>query len=76
MRIFNRTGRNIFFIFLPSHPHTCGSNVLFIGVSSVRVSFFTLTLALTPSLPQLEAPCVFGGQVSQSDKTADSITPV
>ena len=27
-----------FFLFLPSHPHTCGSNALFIGGSRVRVS--------------------------------------
>ena len=27
-----------FFLFLPSHPHKCGSSALFIGVSSVRVS--------------------------------------
>ena len=27
-----------FFLFLPSHPHKCGSNALFIGVSVVRVS--------------------------------------
>ena len=25
-----------FFLFLPSHPHKCGSSALFIGVSSVR----------------------------------------
>ena len=27
-----------FFLFLPSHPHKCGSSALFIGVSRVRVS--------------------------------------
>ena len=27
-----------FFLFLPSHPHKCGSSDLFIGVSRVRVS--------------------------------------
>ena len=27
-----------FFLFLPSHPHTCGSNALFIGGSRVRAS--------------------------------------
>ena len=26
-----------FFLFLPSHPHKCGSSALFIGVSRVRV---------------------------------------
>ena len=43
-----------FFLLLPSHPHKCSSNALFIGVSSVRadvrVGVFTLTLALTLSL--------------------------
>ena len=38
MRIFNRTGRKSFFLFLPSHPHKYGSNTLFIGVSRVRAS--------------------------------------
>ena len=40
-----------FFLFLPSHPHKCGSSALFIGVSRVRVSgegkLSPLTLTLT-----------------------------
>ena len=30
--------KKVFFLFLPSHPHTCGSSALFIGVSVVRAS--------------------------------------
>ena len=32
------TLKKTFFLFLPSHPHKCGSSALFIGVSVVRVS--------------------------------------
>ena len=59
MRIFNRTGR-IFFYFLPSHPHTYGSNALFIGVSSVRASVrasFLPSHPLTRSIPAGK-PCL------------------
>ena len=30
--------KKTFFLFLPSHPHKCGSSALFIGVSVVRAS--------------------------------------
>ena len=36
--IIHRNKKKVFFLFLPSHPHKCGSSALFIGVSSVRVS--------------------------------------
>ena len=49
-----------FFCFLPSHPHTCGSSALFIGVSVVRVSvranFYPHTF--TPSLFRQEAEAI------------------
>ena len=32
--------KKVFFLFLPSHPHKCAWNALFIGVSSVRVGVF------------------------------------
>ena len=35
--IIHRNKKKFFFLFLPSHPHKCGSSALFIGVSSVRV---------------------------------------
>ena len=35
--IIHRNKKKVFFLFLPSHPHKCGSSALFIGVSSVRV---------------------------------------
>ena len=35
--IIHRKKKN-FFLFLPSHPHKCGSSALFIGGSRVRVS--------------------------------------
>ena len=34
--IIHRNKKKVFFLFLPSHPHKCGSSALFIGVSSVR----------------------------------------
>ena len=34
--IIHRNKKKVFFLFLPSHPHKCGSSALFIGGSSVR----------------------------------------
>ena len=50
-----------FFSFLPSHPHKCGSNALFIGVSVVRVGVFYPHTTLTPSFPCRNAQLI-GGQ--------------
>ena len=36
--IIHRNKKKVFFLFLPSHPHKCGSSALFIGGSRVRVS--------------------------------------
>ena len=49
-----------FFYFLPSHPHKCGSNALFIGVSRVRVSVRAKILLSPPSYPlhSAETPCL------------------
>ena len=49
-----------FFLFLPSHPHKCGSNALFIGVSVVRVGAFYPHTALTPSFPCRNALLIGG----------------
>ena len=48
----------IFFYFLPSHPHTYGSNALFIGVSSVRASVRASFCphTLSPALFRQESP--------------------
>ena len=34
--IIHRNKKKVFFLFLPSHPHKCGSSALFIGGSRVR----------------------------------------
>ena len=49
--IIHRNKKKVFFLFLPSHPHKCGSNALFIGVSVVRVGAFYRHTTLTPSFP-------------------------
>ena len=37
-RNYSQKEKKSFFLFLPSHPHKCGSSALLIGVSRVRVS--------------------------------------
>ena len=46
--------KKLFFLFLPSHPHKCDSNALFIGVSVVRVSVRANDL---PSHPMKKSYC-------------------
>ena len=66
-----------FFCFLPSHPHTCGSSALFIGVSRVRVSvranFYPHTFA--PSLLRQEPGryAAVASRLSSTSVTTSSI---
>ena len=77
-----------FFCFLPSHPHTCGSSALFIGVSEVRVS---VRVSVLPShyphtsLFRQEALCLpgilwmgvrFNGQGAKKQRFTGSIAMV
>ena len=50
-----------FFLFLPSHPHKCGSSALFIGVSRVRVG---VRVELLPSHLSSHHPHTSGRKVS------------
>ena len=52
--------KKTFFLFLSSHPHKCGSNALFIGVSVVRVGVFYPHTTFTPSFPCRNAQLIGG----------------
>ena len=58
--IIHRNKKN-FFLFLPSHPHKCGSSALFIGVSRVRVG---VRVELLPSHLPSPYPHTSGRKVS------------
>ena len=59
--IIHRNKKKTFFLFLPSHPHKCGSSALFIGVSRVRVS---VRVELLPSHLPSHYPHTSGRKVS------------
>ena len=62
--------KKVFFAFLPSHPHTCGWNALFIGVSSgegkCEGKLSTLTIPHT-SYPA-GTSCLSGGSGEGKEK--------
>ena len=58
--IIHRNKKN-FFLFLPSHPHKCGSSALFIGVSRVRAG---VRVELLPSHLPSHYPHTSGRKVS------------